>query len=108
MPARKEKVITYNREENFKFDFPVWWNRANFFLKFDDRKVDTNHPLYVNYAYLLMPGEAISFNKDCKAQFASKQIDQPNQVRVDMEGIEAILKKSHWVIVESYEWESGM
>ena len=107
MPARKEKIYTYNKGDNFEFEFPVWWNRARFFLQFGDREVDTNHPLYVNYAYLLMPGEALAFNKECRDEFAANQTYQPDQVRLDMEGVESILKKASWVIVESYEWEYG-
>ena len=103
MPARKERVYTFNPEENMEFEFPSWWNRTQFFLKFGARDIDTNHPLFVNYAYLLMPGEAISFNKACTEEYRSKFPSPPSQIKLDMEGVKAILKKAHWVIVESYE-----
>jgi hypothetical protein len=108
MPARKEKLYICSNQGILKLEFPIWWERTDFLLKFAGREIDTQHPLYVNYAYLLTVGEAIAWDKQCKNGFYFSTSQDNTKVREDMDKLEFILKKSLWVIVESYEWESGL
>ena len=108
MPARKEKIFIYSDQGNLQLEFPLWWNRTAFLLKFEGREIDTQHPLYVNYAYLLTMGEAVAWDKECKKTFYFNRTSKNPSIQEDMDKLEFILKKAHWVIVESYEWESGL
>lgn len=111
MPSRNERVYVYasNEQMNGKvFDFPIWWDRRGFFEKFGSRKTDTNHPLYVDYAYLLTSGEAIDWDKNCTAKTLQNSKQIHDKIKMKMDQFSALLKESKWVIVESYEWDSGL
>lgn len=88
--------------------FPVWWDRREFFNKFRNREIDTGNPIYVDYAYLLTPGEALVWDKTCREKFSGDSRRQKRNLESEMQQLEAALKKSKWVIVESSEWESGL
>ena len=111
MPARAERIYLYPAEKDQPgrvVTFPVWWDRSGFLEKFRDRKIDTRDPLYVDYAYLLTPGEALVWDEQCRAKFPGSFWSQRLNVEEEMEQLEIGLKKARWVIVESYEWESGL
>lgn len=111
MPARAERIYLYPAEEGQTgqvMRFPIWWDRRGFFEKYGDRQIDLGHPLYVDYAFLLTPGEAIAWDKRCiKRFFSNQQVKNPKIVS-DIQRVEAALKNAKWVIVESYEWESSL
>jgi hypothetical protein len=88
--------------------FPIWWDRRGFFEKYRDREIDTGHPIYVDYAYLLTAGEALEWDKQCRMQFFASRESWAPKVESDMRLVESALKNARWVIVESYEWESGL
>ena len=77
-------------------------------MKYREREIDTGHPIYVDYAFLLTPGEALEWDKHCRQQFSSSPGGIHSKVSSDMQQLEAALKKAKWVIVESSEWESGL
>jgi hypothetical protein len=111
MPARAERIFIYPAEEGQSgqvMRFPLWWDRRGFFEKYRDREIDTGHPIYVDYALLLTPWEALEWDKRCREEYLSDVADKSLHVLPDMERMESALKKARWVIVESYEWESGM
>lgn len=111
MPARAERIYIYPAEESQPgqvMRFPIWWDRSGFFEKYHDREIDLDHPIYVDYALLLTPGEALEWDKRCRTQFFSNQRSENPKVLSDMQQLESALKKAKWVIVESYEWESGL
>jgi hypothetical protein len=41
-------------------------------------------------------------------QYTPSPIDSETKVMEDMNKLDAVLKNARWVIVESYEWESGL
>jgi len=111
MPARAERIYLFPAEEGQPgqvMRFPLWWDRSGFFEKYRDREIDLGHPFYVDYAFLLTQGEALAWDKRCRKQFSSNQSSKHPKVVSDMQSMESALKKAKWVIVESYEWESGM
>jgi hypothetical protein len=111
MPARAERIYLFPAEEGQPgqvMRFPIWWERRGFFKKYRDREIDLGHPLYVDYAFLLTAWEALEWDKLCRKQFSSQPGSKMPKVVSDMQRIESALKKAKWVIVESYEWESGL
>ena len=111
MPARKERIYIFPEEEGQPGQvvrFPLWWDRNGFFEKYRDREIDTGHPIYVGYGILLTPGEALAWDKQCRLAYLSDLEGKHPNVMTDMKQMEAALKSAKWVIVESYEWESGL
>jgi hypothetical protein len=111
MPARAEKIYIYPANKNQPgqvIRFPIWWDRRGFFEKYHDREIDLDHPLYVDYALLLTPGEALEWDKISRMQLASSSGSVHPKVLSDMQQVESALKNAKWVIVESSEWESGL
>jgi hypothetical protein len=117
MPARSERIYLCPREHGrpgWIMEFPAWWNRSDFFEKYgsfekhDSRWFDTGNPWYVDYALLLTMGEAAAWDKHCRTAFAKDPRSQDAIIIEAMQQFEARLDASSWVIVESYEWESGL
>ena len=111
MPARTEKIYLFpsdTAQPARVMRFPVWWDRRGFFTKFRDRKIDTGNPIYVDYAYLLTLGEVLVWDRACREKFAGDFRSRGRNLESEMQQFETALKKSKWVIVESYEWESGL
>jgi hypothetical protein len=111
MPARAARIYLYAAEADQPgqvMDFPLWWDRRGFFAKYGDRQIDLGHPLYVDYALLLTAGEALAWDKRCREEFYSDPSSKrPHNVSA-MQRLGSALKQARWVIVESYEWESGL
>ena len=111
MPAYRQRITLCPEEDGYPvrvFDFPLWWDRSEFFKKFGSRQVDTGNPFYVDYGLLLASSEAHAWDRRCREVFAqSPHGDKPHNVAA-MARLEAALKIAKWVIVESYEWESGL
>ena len=76
--------------------------------KYREREIDLGHPLYVDYAFLLTPWEAREWDKQCREQYPSDTKNIRPEIASQMQKFESILKSAKWVIVESYEWESGL
>ena len=111
MPARAERIYLYPAEKDQPgrvMAFPVWWDRSGFLEKYRVRRIDTNDPLYVDYAFLLTRGEALVWDEQCREKFSGGFWSQRRDFGTEMEQLTTALKKSRWVIVESYEWESGL
>ena len=89
-------------------EFPVWWKRREFFKKYAERRIDTCDLVYVDYALLLTVWEAIAWDKQCREAFAQDPRSQRAKTVEMMRQLETRLKSTRWVIVESYEWESGL
>lgn len=111
MPARAARIYLFpagKDQPGRVVSFPVWWDRSGFFNKYRDRQIDTKDPIYVDYAYLLTPGEALAWDEQCRGKSPSGVWSQGRNLESEMQQLEAALKESRWVIVESYEWESGL
>jgi hypothetical protein len=95
-------------------DFPAWWNPSGFFEKYGSienrgsRWFDTGSPGYSDYALLLTIGEAAAWDKQCRKAFARDTRSQQAEIAEAMRLLEERLDSAQWVIVESYEWESGL
>jgi hypothetical protein len=110
MPARAERlyiIATEANQEDRMIDFPLWWDRRGFFQKYGDRQIDTGHPFYVDYALLLTAGEARAWDKRCRETFSADPASKRPHMVSAMERVESALRSARWVVVESYEWESG-
>jgi len=117
MPARNERIFICPRENGLPgwvMDFPAWWDRNGFFEKFglfdikNSRWFDTGNPWYVDYAMLLTTSEASTWDKECRKVYMEKSQNMDTGIIEAMRQLKTKLDASSWVIVESYEWESGM
>ena len=111
MPAYRERVYVcpnQSGQPGWIVEFPVWWNRREFFKKYGERQIDTGNPVYVDYGLLLTQGEAAAWDAQCRAAFANDPRGQQPVVQAAMQQWESMLQTASWVIVESYEWESGL
>ncbi len=111
MPAYRERVYICPSEDGQPvriLKFPLWWDRRVFFEKFGGRRIDTGNPIYVDYGVLLTGGEAYVWDKRCREAFANSLHSQKPHILETMGSLEPLLKKAKWVIVESFEWESGL
>ena len=89
-------------------DFPFWWDRNAFFKKYNPREIDTMNPTYVDYGLLLTGSEAIEWNRRCIEQFSIDPRSKETYFFEAVKNLEQLLRSASWVIVESYEWESGL
>ena len=87
---------------------PAWWSRSAFFEMFRQREIDTGNPSYVDYGYLLTPGEAMAFDRQCREMPLDKLAASGDGLEMARSDLESALKGARWVIVESFEWESGL
>ena len=109
MPARNQRILLFATDQPGQvMDFPLWWDRSGFFAKYRDRQVDTGHPLYVDYGYLLTPGEALAWDKQCTEKFSTDPASNKPHLVSAMHELQSALKEARWVVVEYYEWESGL
>ena len=111
MPARAERVYLFAAEADQPdqvMDFPLWWDRSEFFGEYGDRKIDLGHPLYVDYALLLTGWEARAWDKRCREKYSSDPASERPHMVSRMQRLQSALKGATWVVVESYEWESGL
>jgi hypothetical protein len=111
MPARRERVLLCPGESGRPVriaEFPSWWDRRAFFREYGDRSVDTGNPFSVDYGVLLTGAEAHAFDRAGREAFARDPRSDRAETREAMHRWEAMLKDASWVIVDSYEWESGL
>ena len=109
MPARRERIYNCpnkNGQPAWILDFPLWWDRREFFKKYRDREIDTGNPFYVDYGLLLTGGEAKAWDKRSREAF-SADFRRREHIVEAMDQLDSKLSTASWVIVESSEWESG-
>jgi hypothetical protein len=111
MPARSERLYLYPDNVELPgrvMDFPVWWDRRAFFDTVGTRDVDLGSPFQVNYGLLLSPIETMEWDARCTKAFAGDERIKLAVVADEMRRLREVLPRTRWVIVESYEWESGL
>lgn len=111
MPTYREKVYIcpeQNGQPVLIMAFPFWWQRSEFFNNFGHRLIDTGNPIYVDYGLLLTGSEAREWDARCKIVFASDPRSKEPFFVEAMQRWEEWLEAATWVIIESYEWESGL
>ncbi len=111
MPTYRDRIYlcpTEHGQPGWIMDFPMWWDRSEFFKKYGERQIDTGNPIYVDYALLLTVWEVSAWDEQCRKAFAQDPRSQQTIIVEAMQQWETKLKSTSWVIVESYEWESGL
>ncbi len=111
MPARRQRIYVCpdrNGRPVWITDFPLWWDWRAFISKYKEREIDTGNPYYVDYGLLLTGGEARVWDKRCREALAGGPGGQKPHLIEAMRQLESQLSTASWVIVESYEWESGL
>lgn len=111
MPTYRERVYicpAQDGQPGWIMAFPVWWDRSAFFKQYGGRQIDTGNPSYVDYGLLLTSWEAQAWDEKSRVVFAQDPRSELVEVVEVMTVWEARLKMASWVIVESYEWESGL
>ena len=111
MPARSERMYIFpdkNGEPCLIRPFPHWWNRGEFIKRYHHREIDLGNPIDTNYVWLLNSAEAITWNEKCKEDLSHNSVGSGQNISEDIHQLESALRKASWVIVESYEWESGL
>ena len=111
VPAYRQRVYLcpdHSGQPGWIMEFPLWWNRPEFFQKYSDRQFDTGNPIYVDYGLLLTGWEAMAWDKRCRVEFARDPRSKELFFIEAMQRFESLLEAASWVIVESYEWESGL
>jgi hypothetical protein len=110
MPAYRERIYicpSENGRPGWIKDFPLWWDRKEFYEKYGDRQMDTGNPFSVDYGLLLTAGEARAWDKRCREMFSGSPNSKKVHLVESMAWWQTALKEASWVIVEMYEWESG-
>jgi hypothetical protein len=112
MPARGERIYLYpdlhsdrQSEPGRILDFPLWWDRREFFNRFKAREVDCSNPVDDKSAYLMFVDDAFTFDKECLERTATELGTIPPHIRERQAEFVDALRRSKWVIVESYEWD---
>ena len=110
MPARNARIRVYMQDpaQDQVMDFPLWWDRRAFFAEYGYRKTDTGNPFYVDYAYDLTPQEALEWDDEARARFSADPNNLKPHIVSAMQELYAALKEAKRVVVEDYEWESGL
>ena len=111
MPARNEKLYFDTGEggtQDKVMDFPLWWDRRAFFDRYGDRQVDTGNPWYVDYEILLKPEEVLEWDRECREKFRNSPYGKKPHIVSAQQELQAAAEKARWVVVRSYEWESGL
>jgi len=111
MPARAERIYLYPdshfdrlSEPGHILEFPSWWDRREFFSRFKSREVDCSNPVDQISAFLLFVDDAFAFDKECVERSAIKLGAIPSHIHNKQAEFMDLLRRSKWMIVESYEW----
>ncbi len=111
MPAKAERLYLYpdlhfdrKSEPGQIVEFPVWWDRREFFKLFKSREVDCSNPVDQKSAYLLSVDDALAFDKECLGKTTARLGTIPLHIRDGQAEFIEALRQAKWVIVESYEW----
>lgn len=110
MPARTERLYIFPDRDGGPcriIPFPSWWDRGAFMERYRGREIDFDNPIDANFAWLLAGAEAAAWNKNCIEQFSRANPGSESRISGDNSELESLLNNAGWVIVESYEWESG-
>ena len=111
MPAYRERVYIFpaqNGEPGWIVEFPLWWDRRKFLMEYGDRQIDTGNPFYVDNGLLLTVPEALAWDKRSREEFTQDPRSQEPFFIEAMQRWESMMKNASWVVVELYEWESGL
>ncbi|RME80108.1 MAG: hypothetical protein D6775_16975 [Caldilineae bacterium] len=98
---------------------PLWWQitdevRRAFVERFADRFVDESNPLWSDYVHVLTGEEARAFD-ELAQRLTREYVERAGsarywyrEVRPRMKRLAEVLERAVWVVVYTYEWESGL
>ena len=111
MPARAERLYLYpdlHSDRQSKpgriLEFPLWWDRREFFSRYKAREVDCSNPVDEKSAYLMFVDDVFAFDKECLERTTTELGTVPSHISDRQAEFVDALRESKWVIVESYEW----
>jgi hypothetical protein len=110
MPARAERIYIFpckNGYPGWIMPFPYWWKRSEFINRFQKREIDLGNRIDANFVWVLYSAEAVAWNEECVKSFSSDPLSNKEHVIEEQSKLEEMLRQSQWLLVESYEWESG-
>lgn len=111
MPARSERIYIFpykNGGPGWVMPFPAWWDRSEFIARYQKREIDLGNPIDANYVYVLNSAEALAWNNECLQRSTGDPLLDRQPPASDRAVLHDRLQQSQWLLVESYEWESGM
>ena len=111
MPAYRERVYICPDQDGQPIwigDFPLWWDRAAFFTKYAVRRIEIESLSYIDYAFLLSKWEAYAWDEQARKAFSQDPRSQNPYIMKLMDEWIKLFVTAKWIIVESYEWESGL
>ncbi|MEO6063483.1 MAG: hypothetical protein ABIQ99_16240 [Thermoflexales bacterium] len=111
MPAYRNRVFVFperNGDPAWIEDFPLWWDRSAFFEAYGNRRIDTGHMIYDNDALLITGAEARAWDAEWAPRFGRDPRSITAWYAETRARWNTLLKTTSWVVVESYEWESGL
>jgi hypothetical protein len=111
MPARAERIFIFpdkSGDPGRIINFPHWWDRSAFMERYRTREIDTGNPIDANFVYVLSAAEAILWNEQCAGRHSGDLHGGMPDVASAARELEFLLRNASWIIVESYEWESGL
>ncbi len=111
MPARSERLFIFPEKNGapcWVRSFPLWWDRSAFINRYQHREIDFGNPIDANYGWLLNSAEVIAWNEQCTKDFSRDPRSSLREIIEDQQQLDSALRKARWVVVESYEWESGL
>lgn len=111
MPAYRQRIFVIPSENDQPIwigEFPYWWDRMVFFEKYSQRQIDIGNPFYVDYGLLLTGWEASEWDRRCREIFSNDPRSRDPFFKEASQNFETLLRSADWVVVESYEWESGL
>ena len=90
------------------FDLPRWWDRSELYAQYGRREIEIPTIAYDDSAILLTSGEAAALDERGREAFAGDPRASEPFFAGEMTRVQAALRDAKWVIVEAYEWESGL
>lgn len=111
MPAFRNRVFVFPEQSGdpaWIEDFPLWWDRSAFFDAYGSRRIDTGHLIYDNDALLITGAEARAWDAERTPRFARDSRSKTPWYAETRARWDTRLRNASWVVVETYEWESGL
>ena len=87
---------------------PLWWDYRELFQTYRERCIQIESLAYDDSAFLMTNWEALVFDRRCREQFAANPRSSEPFFVEQMDRLKSALSDAKWVIVEAYEWESGL
>jgi hypothetical protein len=92
-------------------DNVIWWDIPLLMQNYPGREIEDQN-LYLDYVIVLTPDEAVLWNErfreDCQKKGLLQHEDGIKQIKELGDKLETSKNTLRWILIERYEWESGM